>query len=100
MAARISFRWESGSGIDGVIYYAKLQISTSMSRDLAEYGARDKQFPGYSTLNQVLKNEQFTKLFEAGEQAGLDVAKLIRADHLAGQTPWNPDQQPSTEAES
>ena len=28
------------------------------------------------------------------------VAKLIRADHLAGQTPWNPDQQPSTEAES
>ena len=28
MAARISSRWESGSGIDGVILLHKLQIST------------------------------------------------------------------------
>ena len=102
MAARISFRWESRSHPDpvpGVIYYAKLQVSTSMDPELAEYGARDKQFPGYSTFNQVLKNEQFERLFEAGAQAGREVAKLISADQT-GPTPWIPDQQRSTQAKS
>lgn len=62
---------------DGVIHYAKAQLSSGLDIGIRRYAKSDPRFPNYSTGNQFLTNEQFSELVALGREAGSRLVDLV-----------------------
>lgn len=63
----------------GTIYFAKLRITKDLPRDIRRFALADGNFPHYSTLNQLLDDQQFSYLVAAGRFAGTQLAERVRS---------------------
>jgi hypothetical protein len=64
----------------GVIYFAKLQLADDLPKHVRRFARIDPDFPSYSTANQLLDDQQFSYLVEAGRWAGEALSEAYRFD--------------------
>jgi hypothetical protein len=69
-----------GEPVDGIIYYAKLQMSPELPKAVRRFAHSDPRFPHYSTSNQFLDDQQFAHLLAAGRSAGERLADVVAVE--------------------
>lgn len=78
---------KSGNRICGWIWYAKLQLSDDQPKGIKRFVRADRRFPYYSTMNQLLDDQQFAYLVYAGRHAGQIIATMDAA-RRGDVSPW------------
>ena len=75
----VTYRGPGEGTSTGVIHYAKAQVAQDLDVELRRFAKGDRRFPNYSTGDQFLTDEQFSRLVALGREAGNRLSTLVDA---------------------